>query len=128
MEETKEKNKEEVRFNLGQAQLELIAELLKESSIQYLKGNKIKWFFTMKNIKFQIVSRLSTDERKELAESERLIITLYKMHNQTRDMKYQNRMAYLIEKYDIRIKELLETKGFLVPSRESKTDLYGQEG
>ena len=117
----------EVQFNLGSSQLELIGSLLEKASFMYLKGDTSGWFFALKSIKLQIISRLTEGERNYLAGYERLTIMCFRALATTREETYQGKITNCIETYETKIKELLETKGFLIPLKESKTSAFGKK-
>jgi len=127
-EEIDKKNREEAKFNLGSGQLELIKELLDKASHYYLEGKMSLWFHSLKNIKLQIISRLDNFERSMLQAKEILITEALGKVNGfgLGDTKARNLAGYRIEKYEILIKDLLDQKGFLVPSKEDRRGLYGQ--
>ncbi len=129
MNEEINKKEDKVRFNLGSVQLMLIGHLMQKASLQYLKGELSHWFYTLKSIKLTIISRLDNKERRQLRKQERIIaFVMNKVSDQGEDNKqYSGALCNLIEKYDITIKEKLESGGFLVPGKQDKTILFGQD-
>lgn len=117
----------EVQYNLGARQLQIIGNLLETASSGYLKGDFDNWFFSLKNIKFQIVSRLKEEERLELTKKEGLIArALLIYHRDKEHLACKALTSRLIERYETRIKELLEIRGFLVPLKADSTSLFNQ--
>lgn len=122
----REEDKREVAFNLGSSQLILISKLLEKASNHYLEGEIQGWYTTLKNIKLQIVSRLSQEERQELKAKEKEICKNYHFHDKFRYSIIRNRIKTLTEEYEIRLKELLETKGYTLPLKQNKTSIFGK--
>lgn len=123
MEEQKIVKIGEVKFNLGERQLNLIANLLDEASACYLRGDLIGCFYHLKNVKLQMISRLNDKERKEMVGQENHITFIYTK----KEGNWKGRLCKVIEDYDILIKDKLQEKGFLVPSKRDRTALFGQE-
>lgn len=119
-------DKGEVQFNLGSNQLMLIGELLFSASRNYRRGELMRWFFDLKQVKLQIISRLKESEMVGLGNLERLIGVTYLKEGSTK--QGHQKLGGLIEQYNIVIMQLLEGKGFLVPSKEDHTLIYDQKG
>jgi len=119
-----------VMFNLGSKQLEIIGELLSQASIHCRNNSRIEYYNTLHALKLQIIARLSKEERKQLLQYETLIrkyLTVKMVEGNASNSNYvafQNKALGLIFQYDTLLKELLETKGFLIPLREGATSLF----
>jgi len=111
-------DKANVTFNLGIEWNYKISNKIDAAMNYYMNGDFMGWFFSVKAIKFLLISYLSKDERKELEDMESDIGLANK--------KKKN-IAPLVETYDIRIKDLLSSYGFLNPLKKDQTKLFGQD-
>lgn len=118
-----------VQYNLGGEQLRIIGGLLQKAATYYLGGQLMSWFFALKGVKLNIINRLNQAERKELQEME-VEITEEASKAKAMDFEWQQKeklrsaVGRLIEAYSIRISDLLETKGFLIPLKDDRADLF----
>ncbi len=140
-EDNKQTSKElEVEWNLAGRQLGLIGNLLDKSSYGYVNLDQRGWFYPLKSIKLQVVSRLTSEERKDLADYEKEILFLFGKKIQNPDSilvnnkdKVNRRNAAIttllntkIEVYETRLKEILEAKGYLVPLKPDRSNIFDQ--
>lgn len=109
-----------MQFNIGSTQLELIGNLLTKSSVYYGRGDIPNWYFCLKSIKLRIFGKLNKEERIELNKMENSIVVC-------RNKGLKKAMHILVEKYDNRIMELLDVKGYSIPLKEDTTNVFGQE-
>ncbi len=102
-----------VSWNLGQSIIMELSALLQRANGLYLKGKIVKWFFTLKAIKFRIIPKLSEEERKTLTKQEYMI----------RRAKFKDIRVSYIERYNEMIMDLLKKKGFYPKDLEDSSDL-----
>jgi len=107
----------EVAFNLGGVQLQIIGSLLLSSSTNWLNGDYVRAYWKLNKIRRLIVERLNETERKEMM--------IYESHIE-KSIKLNKPSSQSFQKYETRIMELLGSKGFLVPLKEDRKDLYGR--
>ena len=126
-----------VQFNLGLKMLEIIGGLLSQATSAYNKQDFKKWFVLMKSIKNRINNRLGSDERLILKNQEEKIDAYLKhIKKEGLDCPDENtdinsfvyhKVNPLIENYDNTLTDLLEKKGYLIPLKHDKSNLFGQE-
>lgn len=130
-------NESGVKFNIGSSQLMLISSLLSKATSNYLTNNNGQWYHTMRGVKQQIIPRLTAVERQELTDMEIKLnckvnelnkAQLESITGTKRWSVLNNQLAELVIPYDTRIREMLEQKGYLVPTQEDSTDVFQQEG
>lgn len=109
--------KSKVSWNLSEAVMIEIGNLLKEASLSYTDGKMQRWFWTLKTIKMRIIPKLNSSERKELLEREHDIRLCQKIP------KYRKYLPNHIEKYNELILDLLEDKGFYPQNKEDTTKI-----
>jgi|TARA_Y100000310_G_scaffold342241_1_gene444493 hypothetical protein len=129
-----EGKREEVAFNLGQSQLQLVGSLMQQSSQHYVKGEIESWFTALKAIKLNIIPRLNEEERRKLGVLERWFFDPQQIRKvlsnnklEVNEKNIRDHRSRVAEKYDTMIKDLLEAKGFLVPLKEDRKNIFGQE-
>lgn len=115
MEEINER--QPVTFNLGIEWNYKISNKIDAAMSSYMNGDMPNWFFNMKAVKFLLIAYLNKDERDELLKLENEIV---------QRIKGKQHVGPLVEKYDIRVKDLLAENGFLNPKKKDQTGLYGQ--
>ena len=133
MQENNKGTDREVQFNLGDQQLRLIGKLLHNSSEAYIRGSPIYYYTILQSLKMAIISRLDASEKEELRTKELEINKMFfrckkaNLLDENKRAIFTLRMTYpVLEKYDERLHQLLETKGFLVPLRPEGKSLFGQ--
>lgn len=87
------------KFNMSQLILWRINNGMERASRAYLNGDFRKWYFEWRNIKYQIIGKLSINERQELINLEKQI-----------EKKRGRKMLDLIERYMIRLTDHIEDK------------------
>jgi len=127
-------NAGEVQFNLGLTQLQKIGSLMNASINGYTNQDLSRWFKNVKALKLIIISRLSKEERIKLGDLEKIITHLFGMlkptglqyseSNERHNSSVIFTMNPLIEQYHTLMMELLETKGFLVPTKRDRTNMF----
>jgi len=90
----------------------------------YLRGDFTNWFFNLKAIKFLLVGYMH--QEKERPKSKEMEINIAKLLKHINDPLYRNKIVEAIEDYDVFIKDMLKTKGFLNPEKSDTTKLFGQ--
>jgi len=88
------------KFNMAQLILFRIHNMETRAANFYREGDFRSWYFEWKNIKLQVIGKFSGTERKTLKKLERLIETQKKKSIRIR----------LIERYVIKMQDLLEEK------------------
>jgi len=134
MSEEKNTKDKEVLFNLGMQQLQLIGDLLRQASNYYLNNRPYQRYKALNQVELCIVANLSKEEREELTEIKkpiRYIISKQK-HEDTYEADDFNQMmesksSFYIDKFEVRLKELLEKKQYLIPMRQEKGSAFGQD-
>lgn len=114
MEENKQTT---VLYHLGADWNQKISTRIDRALTSYINGDLSNWFFNLKAIKFLIVSYLKDTEKENLRNKENIITGM---------LRDQKKPAHQIEEYDILIKELLSSKGFLNPLKDDMSNIYGQ--
>ena len=110
-----EDNKIVSKFNMAQAILQGINNTSTKAFRKYEEGNMKGWFFCLKSLKMQIVSKLDKDEREKLSKLEEKITKGFK-----------NELTTLlsipeIEKYNELLQDMMEGKGLLLINKEDQT-------
>jgi len=110
-----EEEKTVSKFNMAQKTMERLNECLIRANKNYQDGFIRAWFFELRGIKMQVIAKLKTNERKELKDlEEKIKIKLSK--------KFGDAMASeLIENYNERLQDLMESKGLLLVDRDDET-------
>lgn len=126
--ENEQKNipEDQVQFNLGQSQLYLLSSLLEKAASHFTETQIFKWFIAMKSIRLQITARLSDKELHKCKELE-VLCNKYSIEARDGSQTSYSKAFSAIEIYDELIKKLLETKGFMIPSKQDQTMLFGQK-
>ncbi len=143
MEEKEEKKEKEptadaVMFNIGQDQLNLISGLLGKADTNRMEGDTAAWFDSLTGIRLLIISKLGETIRAELEKTERVIrYILGKFYaddvNDTEGIKtkHNNKLNYILNaklrKYQTRLMELMDERDYLIPSKQSRTNLFGND-
>ena len=109
----------EVIFNLAIETNRQIGVLLERASDSYLKGDPMRCFYCLKQIKQMIISKLTTDEIKLLTTCEHIVLD--------KDITKTPYIGLFVEMYQKRVIVLLDKKGYLNPLKESRKKLYDQE-
>lgn len=107
-----------VQFNLGMEWNYKISNKIDEGLKAYMGGNYMHWFYSLKAIKFLIVSYLTPKDREYIFNMETEI---------AKNLNDKTKAIPIIEKYDITIKDFLSSLGFLNPIKQDRTKLFGQD-
>ncbi len=129
----------QVAFNLGQAQLQHIFFLIDKASNMYMSGNLGGYNASLHALYTQISQRLSRDEIVQLRQLEvKIRIASAKINRskperegfveaEERESKiYVATMPLLVE-YQQLLMGYLETKGYLIPLKDSSTSVFGRK-
>lgn len=108
---------EQSKFNMAQATLERLNNTLTRAFNYYIKGNIVMMYFELKSLKLQIIAKLKPNEREELLEMENRIEYLYKNKSKINILI----SIPLVERYNIRLQDLMESKGLLLINKEDET-------
>jgi hypothetical protein len=127
----------EVAWNLSQALIMEISNLLQRANNHYLKGELDKAFYCLKAIKFRIIQDLNPEERKVLSDLEdtysQLIHALAEFTSSPNNAK--NNMPENVikiskqkgpegyEKYNETLMDLLGKYGYTISKKEDRTFL-----
>lgn len=99
------------KFNMSTMILWRINNMQNNAVGYYRRGETKKWYYEWKNIKLQIIGKLSPTERKSLQEKEDGIERVKKFKNVTAD----------IEEYMIEIQDLIEEHEIGLVSKSDET-------
>lgn len=115
------KKTDEVKYNFGSDQLSLLASLNHQAAQARIARDYIKWYLSLSTMKMQIISRLTDAELGRLTRVETVI------------KRYINCGGYdkvnaAIELYETHLRKLMDRKGFLLPSKEDRSNLFGIPG
>jgi len=131
--EKKEENREEVVFNMGIFQLQLIGNYIARATRAYVNFNTRDCFTSLKAIKIQIFPRLNKEEREILMNLEKTIYSIFgKYQKGDTDLvkKYNNKidqeLIFKIEEYFIKIQVLLDSCGYMMPLKSKKGSVFGK--
>jgi len=123
-----------VKFNFGQARLNLIAALSYKATYSYLGGDLLHWYYSLKAIKSRIISKINKTDLNNLNVLEKkidLLIRLYSINLKNNSCKpkfnVKKALGDNIQQYDSLIEKHLDLTGFLVPAQKDRTVLFGQE-
>ncbi len=111
-----ESEKSEVAWNLSQALISEIQNLLLLASSKYNRGEIQKAFYYMKSVKLRFIQSLDKTERNALKKIELSFIKL-KLKYYGRDLSGRQSSTY--EFYTEKIMDLLNDYGYLVPLKKS---------
>ena len=133
MEEKKAEEQKQVQFNLGQSQLEQIGYLMQTATNNYQQDNISGYFRALKMLFIQISSRLSKEEYKQLKDFEKKVYNIIVGSRKNGEKEEHtttthNKLMPILIQFHEKIMFFLELKGYLVPSRESKSSVFGQSG
>jgi hypothetical protein len=117
---------EEVKYNIGLQQLYSISNMIDHATSNYRKGNLKEYFYCLKSIKLLIISKLKEDERELLSKYEDIICKLFSALKNN-DPKNRHDLSEILENYDVKIKDYLDKKGFLVPVKQDRASQFKRE-
>jgi hypothetical protein len=101
------------RFNMAQATLERINDCLVKGFNCYTDGNIYGWFYNLKKMKMQIISKLTKEERIKLEKIEKMVEKLFVINKKLVAVRF-------IEKYNEELQDMMEDKGLLLVDKESE--------
>ena len=108
-------NKTTSKFNMAQAILQGINNTSTKAFRKYEEGNIKGWFFSLKSLKMQIISKLDKEERNQLKILEEKITKKFNS-DFTTILSVPN-----IENYNELLQDLMESKGLLLINKEDQT-------
>lgn len=120
-------NAGKVQFNAGSNHLQFIHDLIKQISKCYIEGRFLDMFYYIKDLKSNIIGKLTEKEQKLFENYEQKIVLNYKLYLASNNKKYKNDMFFVIENYRNDLMILIDKKEFLVPGKEIRNNLFGQE-
>lgn len=137
--EQKEVTPDEVKFNIGQRQLDLIADLLNKADKDRRDGDRGAWFDDLVGVKLMIISKLGKTVRAELEKTEKTINFISNKFYDEDNLRcnpdaektaYNNKLRYILDRhlkeYQSELMLLMDERDYLIPSKEKTTNLFGQ--
>jgi len=114
---------ERVSWNLAEALIIQLGNLLAQSNSNYLNGRIDKAFFCLKVIRQRIIQSLKPDERKQIIELEKEFVgNGFSKVNQIKEYQNQKQKQMVVyEKYNTLIMDFLEKYGYLIKKQEDDT-------
>ncbi len=136
-EKNKEKDNKKVKFNLGQAYLEMLARMIEKAAAFRTNDDLDRWFKQLKSIKTKI-TRMSKDDRSKLLKLEVGIGRGFPIKRDytplgtTKEDETKNSQAFyqkerLLDEYEFELMQIIDKLAYLVPSEKDRTGVFGQD-
>lgn len=127
----KSDNKEKVSWNLAEALIEELGDLLKQASRNYVQNNFDKVFSILKAIRMRIVDRLTDEELKMFIDMEDNLYILSNKKKQTGDFGKPNKETIesgykfwkTLDNYNNTLLKTMRKYGYLIGAKQDKTQL-----
>ena len=126
----------QVGWNLSQGLLFEIGNLLVLANQKYLAGDRERWFYTLKAIKFRVIHSFRKEEREALKKLEATIqggigrIERFEHHSITnmdkeelQQLRTANQKINKIEEYNELLMDYLDKYSYLIKKKEDHTDI-----
>ncbi|MBS3099354.1 hypothetical protein J4462_04020 [Candidatus Pacearchaeota archaeon] len=116
----------EVEWNLSQALIISISQLLDRASRLFLAGDLINSFWSYREAKFQMIPSLNEEERTNMNNLEDQFLIKRKRTRLMTKEEYKRRLnqaSQIYETYRVNLMDLLKKYGFYISPKKDKTSI-----
>lgn len=118
----------EVSWNLSQAVIYELQNLLTQATNNYIRGDPIKSYFCLKAVKMRVIASFKPEERKSLRKLEidiaEQITQIRKEEDSLRKQELLNIFSAHYEFYNEKLIDLLDKYGYLISKKQETSRMF----